>query len=74
MEVCNWIVHSWSEVSADCLLNGFRKSEIINAITDDIDENYDFYDESTEISEELVDSLGCFCTFEDDNFDGFQNV
>ena len=85
LELCNWVVHSWSEVSAECIINGFRKSGIINAISDDfnemhdygntdIDENSDFDDESTEISKEFVDSLGCFSTFEDDNFDGFQNV
>ena len=85
LEVCNWIVHSWPEDSAYCILDGFRKSGIVNAITDDlnsnhdysntdIDENYDFYDESTEISEEFVDSLECFCTFEDDNLDRFQNI
>jgi hypothetical protein len=83
-EVCQWIDECWSEVTADCIKNGFKAANICEypteALTTVISRATDSEEESEEESEDQIESeipesfnelFDLFNTESDEEFDGF---
>uniref|UniRef100_A0A914CLE3 DDE-1 domain-containing protein n=1 Tax=Acrobeloides nanus TaxID=290746 RepID=A0A914CLE3_9BILA len=71
LEVCNWIIKSWKEVTPTCIMNGFRKSLNADADEDEEEENLD-----NELSDfeslpgNILDALDHFNFISDKEFEG----
>ena len=72
LEVCNWIIKSWEEVTPTCIMNGFRKS--LNADADEDEEEKDSDNELSDFESlpgDILDALDHFNFISDEEFEGF---
>ena len=73
LDVCNWIVNCWNDVTPEVIKNGFKKSNVNyyddSRVVDEIDSDSD--SDSIEPPDELLDLLKEFTIESDEEFDGF---
>jgi hypothetical protein len=82
VDVCNWIVDSWKEVTPECIKNGFKRGKLhdydshSSSLSNEFDIDSDFSDSSDEeLDPNLVeygDILEAFHIESDEEFDGFE--
>ena len=72
-EVYNCIDKSWSEITTECIKNGFIKSNVnyYGSTEETILMDTDSDSSDTEIPDELIDALDSFDINSEDDFNGF---
>ncbi len=84
VDVCNWIVDSWKEVTPECIKNGFRRGKLhdydnhSSSLSNEFDTDSDSSDSSDEELglnlPEYSHILEAFHMEPDEEFDGFELI
>jgi transposase-like protein len=82
VDVCNWIVDSWKEVTPECIKNGFRRGKLhdYDSHSSSLSNEFDIDNDSSDSSDEELDPnlaeygdiLEAFHIESDEEFDGFE--
>lgn len=72
VEVCNWILECWNEVTVDCVKNGFAKSLGIYNVLVAEEESIDTQHITDNLPDSFIEALQSFNIESDEEFDGFE--